>query len=301
VTDLPLKIATAPVNWNNDDIPGWRDLVPFPDLLDRMSEAGYRATEYDDKIGPEPKAVGTEAAKRGLELCGFFQWVDLRHADTFAEEVLAIVERLRQLSELGCQHLIIADRMTPERDAIAGQVPPDGSASLDEDGYKLLAQHADTLARTAREHGFSTHYHNHVGTYVETPEEVERFARNVAGSAVDFCFDTGHYAYGGGDPQAFIEANLAQIGHLHLKDVDGPVLARAKTERMSFRGALRNLVFAPLGQGSAGIGEIVTHLLEQQYPGWIVIEQDTCAGDPTATARDNLQYVTHVLTREEHS
>jgi inosose dehydratase len=301
VTDLPMKIATAPVNWNNDDIPGWRNPVPFPDLLDRMSEAGYRATEYDDKIGPEPTAVGAEATKRNLELCGFFQWVDLRHAEVFATEVPAIVERLRQLSELGCRHLVIADRMTPERDAIAGQVPPDGSASLNDNGYEVLAEHADALAGTAREHGFSTHYHNHVGTYVETPDEVERFARHIAGSAVDFCFDTGHFAYGGGDPKAFIEANLKQIGHLHLKDVDGPVLARARAQRKSFRDALRDLVFAPLGQGTAGVREIVTFLHQQRYPGWIVIEQDTCAGDPTATARDNLQFVTHVLNRQEPS
>jgi inosose dehydratase len=294
-----LNIATAPVNWNNDDIPGWREPVPFPDLLDRMNEAGYRATEYDDKIGPEPSVVGVEATKRGLELCGFFQWVNLRDPDVFASEVPGIVDRLRQLGALGCRHLIIADRMTPERDRIAGQVPEDGSASLTENGYRTIAELADSLGCTARDYGFSTHFHHHVGTYIETPGEVGQFAKHLEGSAVDFCFDTGHFAYGGGNAREFVEANLSRIGHLHLKDVDGMVLADAKARRLSFRDALRNLVFAPLGKGTAQIAEIIGSLRDHEYSGWVVIEQDTCAGDPTATARDNLQFVAQTLKREE--
>jgi inosose dehydratase len=291
-------MATAPVNWNNDDIPGWRPSEGFPDLLDRMAEAGYRATEYDDKIGPEPSIVGVEAAKRGIELCGFYQWVNLLDRDVFQSQVPGIVDRLQQLGELGCRHLIIADRLRPERDAIAGRVPRDGSASLSPDDYRLLSELADELARTAQSLDFSTHYHNHVGTYVETPEEVETLATAMHGSLVDFCFDTGHFAYGGGDALHFIERHGGSIGHLHLKDVDAGVLATAKASGISFRDALRNVVFAPLGHGSARIADIVGRLAATGFDGWIVIEQDTCIGDPTETARANLDFVRGVLTKE---
>ena len=298
MSDIPLRFATAPVNWNNDDIPGWRDPVRFPDLLDRMSEAGYYATEYDDKIGPEPTIVGFEAAKRGIELCGFYQWVDLQDRSTFLAQIPAIVSKLQQLGELGCRHLIIADRLRPERDAIAGRVPTDGSSSLDDDGYRRIAEQADELAQTARSFGFSTHYHNHVGTWIETPAEVEALALAFHGTSVDFCFDTGHFAYGGGDAISFVEQHIKSIGHLHLKDVDSTALARAKAGGLSFRDALRELVFAPLGQGSAQIATIIDRFANADFKGWVVIEQDTCAGDPTDTARANLEFAASVLRNE---
>ena len=298
MSDLPLRIATAPVNWNNDDIPGWRPSEGFPDLLDRMAEAGYQATEYDDKIGPEPSIVGSEASRRGIELCGFYQWVDLLDRNVFQSQIPDIVRRLTQLGELGCAHLIIADRLRTERDAIAGRVPRDGSASLSPGDYEALSENASELARTAQSFGFATHYHNHVGTFIETPEEVESLAAALHGSLVDFCFDTGHFAYGGGDACRFIEQHLDSIGHLHLKDVDDETLKQAKLKGMTFRDALRNVVFAPLGQGNARIADIVSTLARARFEGWVVIEQDTCIGDPTANARANLDFVHRVLAKE---
>jgi inosose dehydratase len=291
---MSLNIATAPVNWNNDDVPGWRAPEPFPELLDRMVEAGYRATEYDDKIGPEPDTVGRAARERGLELCGFYQWLDLQDDTTLAAELPELERRLAQLGNLGCQHLIIADRLRPERDAIAGRVPADRSVALPGHALEALVERADRVASIAAQHGFQTHYHNHVGTYVESPEEVAEFARIAQGRAIDFCFDTGHYAYAGGDAFRFISDHIDSIGHLHLKDVDARVLTAARTSGASFRDALRQVVFAPLGEGDANIPAIVSTLVKVGFRNWVVIEQDTCRGDATETARKNLDTV-HTL------
>lgn len=285
-----LRFATAPVNWNNDDIPGWREPVGFPDLLDQMAKAGYAATEYDDKIGPEPTEVGVAAREREIELCGFYQWVDLFDHDALSSGMPAIEAKLDQLGHLGCQHLIISDLLRPERDALAGRVPTDGSASLDTDQYKMLADRANHVAQVAMRHDFSTHYHNHVGTWIEAPFEVAALAELFSGSDVDFCFDTGHFAYGGGNPRLFIEDHRESIGHVHLKDVDPIVLASAKADSKSFRDALRDIVFAPLGAGDADIPGIIATLDRTRFEGWIVIEQDTCLGDPTDIARNNLAF-----------
>lgn len=290
MAETTLRFATAPVNWNNDDIPGWREPVGFPDLLDRMAEAGYTATEYDDKIGPAPSEVGAAARERSIELCGFYQWVDLLDNDVLERQLPTIESKLRQLAALGCHHLIISDRLRPERDALAGRVPLDRSASLADDGYKVIADRANQLARISHSYGFATHYHNHVGTWIEAPFEVESLALQFRSGDVDFCFDTGHFAYGGGNSRQFIEQHLGSIGHLHLKDVDPIALASAKAASKSFRDALRDIVFAPLGAGNAEIAEIVAILDRKQFGGWIVIEQDTCIGDPTVTARTNLDF-----------
>ena len=36
-----LRVGTAPVNWNNFDLDGWRPEVPYPGILDEMKRAGY--------------------------------------------------------------------------------------------------------------------------------------------------------------------------------------------------------------------------------------------------------------------
>jgi hypothetical protein len=41
-----MKLATAPVNWNNDDAPDYRDWTPYPQLIKDMVAAGYSATEW---------------------------------------------------------------------------------------------------------------------------------------------------------------------------------------------------------------------------------------------------------------
>ena len=110
-------------------------------------------------------------------------------------------------------------------------------------------------------------------------------------SLVDLCFDTGHYAYGGGQPLAFMRDNLEAIGYLHLKDVDATILAEAREQGWSFLEALEHVIFCPLGDGSARIPEILTLLNDSNFAGWVVVEQDTCHGDPTAVARQNRNYI----------
>ena len=45
-------------------------------------------------------------------------------------------------------------------------------------------------------------FHPHVGTYIETPREVAALLEAMDTSLLGLCFDTGHWAFGGGDPLA---------------------------------------------------------------------------------------------------
>ncbi len=113
----------------------------------------------------------------------------------------------------------------------------------------------------------------------------------LAGAGVDLCFDTGHYAFGGGDSLAFLQAHHRSIGYLHLKDVDPEVLAAARSNRWSFLDSLRNYVFCPIGTGTARIADVVNLLVAVGFGHSVIIEQDTCRDDATANARANLDKV----------
>jgi inosose dehydratase len=138
--------------------------------------------------------------------------------------------------------------------------------------------------------GIHVHFHNHVGSHVESPQEVEYLTQNLP-SGVDLCFDTGHFAFGGGDSLKFVEQHAAEIGYLHLKDVDKAILDEARSERLGFLNALKKYVFSELGQGIVDVPAVVSCLQQTGYSGWIIVEQDTCPGDPTLTATRNREYL----------
>lgn len=291
-----LRLATAPVNWNNNDIPGWRPVTPFPEILDRMVAAGYDATEYDAGFGTDPDALNREAASRGITWTGCYQWVDFLDTEHLDETIESLRPRLALLEAIACRHLIVADSLRPHRVALAGRVPDDGSESLPDADVTRLADGVHRLADSAAQFGLAVHYHNHVGSNIEAPHEVAALTRHLDLSRVDLCFDTGHYAYGGGDAEAFIRDHRDAIGYLHLKDVDTETLANSRARGLSFIDALREYVFSPIGTGSANIPGILDTLVSTGFDGWVVVEQDTCEGDATETARRNLAFITDWLS-----
>ncbi len=295
-TQPRLRLATAPVNWNNNDVPNWRPLTPFPEILDHMASAGYRATEYDASFGTDPAVLNREASTRGIAWCGAYQWVDFLDADHLPAAIERLTPTMELLRAIGCENLIVADSLRPHRVDIAGRVAPDGSESLSDEQVQTIAEGVHHLANVARSLGLAVHFHNHVGTWIETPAEVNALLDHLDTGLATLCFDTGHYAYGGGDAASFIDQHIEKIGYLHLKDVDTNVIKDARRRELSFIDALREIVFSPIGTGEADIPAILRQLVSSTFDGWVVIEQDTCAGDPTETAKQNLRFITDWLS-----
>ncbi len=285
------KVGTAPINWNNDDLKDWAPLVPFPAILDEMAAAGYEGTELGSIYPAEPAGLRIELERRGLALSGAYRWLPLLDPAALDAEMPALDQLLDLLSALDAHDLIVASRMEPRRIALAGRVPADGSAGLSDDEWRTLVESLTRISRRAAENGIRTHYHNHAGSYVETPAEVERFLSLVDPAVADLCFDAGHYAFGGGDPADFVARHVDRIGYVHLKDVDPAVLARARAEGLGFLDALRVYVFCELGEGIANVPQIVRCLLDHGYSGWIIVEQDTSRRPSTESARASREYL----------
>ena len=285
------RVATAPVNWANTQLAGWGAPIPYPAVLDEMVAAGYEATEHDWFFPSDPDELNRALAERGLRLCAAYQALPFHDAEDMSARLAAFDQLLRFLVAVGVGDLIVAFDMTPDRAAIAGHVPADGSAGLTDAQWQTTLRNLAAVGKAAAAHGLRTHFHNHVATYVETPEELDRLLAGLDFDAVDICFDVGHHAYGGGDPVAFVARHHARIGHVHLKDVDPSVLRSARERRLGFEDALREFVFCELGQGVVDITAIVRTLIDSGYGGWVVVEQDTSPRHPTETARANRQYL----------
>jgi inosose dehydratase len=288
-----MRIATAPINWNNEDVPDHRAWVPYPDILREIRDAGYRATEWSSSLPADPDELLPDLVGHRLDVVGAFVGLELRNPRKYGSELFKALQKAAFLRSIGATYMVAADSGDAARKAAAGRVTPD--LGLSDLGWSSLAAGLDELGKRVGEMGLQLVFHNHVGTYVETAEETTRLMEMTDPERVGWCLDCGHLAYGGGDTLAMLDDHGARVKYVHIKDVDGDVLARAKREGWSFDRALRSTIFAPLGQGIARIPEVVEALQRHGGVGWAVIEQDTTAGDPTETARTNRETLEELL------
>jgi len=79
-TDVPMKVATAPVNWNSPHVPDYRPATPYPQLLEEMKAAGYTATEWSTDMPKDPAVLAADLQAHGLRLLGGYVELELRTA-----------------------------------------------------------------------------------------------------------------------------------------------------------------------------------------------------------------------------
>jgi inosose dehydratase len=267
-----VRIGSAPVSWGVFEVESGGTQLPWAQVLDEIAATGYEGTE----LGPwgylptEPARLGEELRRRGLALASTF------HPLTPRGDVAAELERARTvattLAELGCEAMVLACAGTEDRAAVAGRVrPEDGLAGTDWDRFVELVRGA---AATARERGMRAYFHHHAATYIETPDEVARLLDAIPGEEMGLCLDTGHLAFGGGDPARALEVYGDRVGYVHLKDLRRERLADARQRGLSFMQAVREDVFCELGRGDANVEAVVRGLVARGYGGWVIVEQD---------------------------
>ena len=120
--------------------------------------------------------------------------------------------------------------------AVSGLDGYDTRPILDEDGWKRLLDNLDRISALASEHGVRAVLHPHVGTMIETGDEVQRV---LEGSSIALCLDTGHLLIGGTDPAELTRQSPDRIAHTHLKDVDSTIAAKVRAGRLTYTEARR--------------------------------------------------------------
>jgi inosose dehydratase len=112
-------------------------------------------------------------------------------------------------------------------------------------------------------------------------------------SLIGLCFDTGHWAYAGGDPVGALRLFGDRVWHVHFKDCYPDIAERASREKWDYFTAVRNGVFYGLGGGEVDIGALIATLYKRDYNGWVVVEDELPPGmgDPLQRARIDREYL----------
>jgi inosose dehydratase len=280
------QVAAAPISWGVCEVPGWGHQLPAGRVLGEMRQLGIVATEFgpDGFLPADPRGRADLLAAYRLKPVGGFVPVVLHLP---GQDPLPTVHRVMDdLLAAGAATLVLA--------AATGRDGYDARPMLDDTGWRSLLSNLDRIARQAADRGVTATLHPHVGTMVQTREQVHRV---LDGCHVPLCLDTGHLLIGGGDPAELARQVPGRIAHCHLKDVDNRLAERVRAGELSYAQAVRAGIYRPLGGGDIDLPGILTALRGAGYQGWYVMEQDTVldrepSGDgPVGDVRASLDYL----------
>ncbi len=286
------KIAGAPISWGVCEVPNWGHQMSPERVFSEMSSLGLTGTEFGPLgfLPVEPSARAEVLSELGMHATGGF-FVVLLHKEDH-DPLVPVKEELESYLASGATTLVLA--------ADTGLVGYDAKRpELDAAGWALMFENLNRISDYAKSLGIQAVLHPHVGTMVETPDDIQRIAE---GSTINFCLDTGHFVVGGADPVAFSAQHPQRVAHSHLKDVDLTWAKKVIAGDVAFYDAVVAGMFKPLGQGDVDIRSIVRNLLTNGYQGWFVLEQDCvlqtepAAGEgPLADAKASVEFLRSVI------
>ncbi|HOK79872.1 MAG TPA: sugar phosphate isomerase/epimerase [bacterium] len=151
--------------------------------------------------------------------------------------------------------------------------------------FDVFCRQVNHQVAICKKWGICVGLHNHLGSLVETQEQLEEFLRRCPDCGL--ILDTAHLAAAGGDPVEVVKKYGNRLVSVHLKDwlVLKPEIGLDKwTERGRF---------CELGAGNIGLDNIkvMEELVKCGYDGWVFVEQDTHLQDPLIDLAKSRNYL----------
>jgi inosose dehydratase len=236
------------------------------EALRDISDADYEGFELFD--GNLAQYAGREDALRnlidglGLQMVAVYCGANFIYPEILEDELSKIEDAARLAALFGAEHLVVG----------GGAVR---AAGIREEDYRRLGEGLERVVAIADEAGLVASYHPHLGTCVESPEQL---AKAFQYTGINFCPDTAHLEAGGGDPADLIGTYGDRIRYVHLKDYEGGD-------------------FLPLGRGGQDFSRIMRALSSIQYDGWITVELDAYEGSPKEAAQISRRFLSEVTAQ----
>ncbi len=268
-----IRFGTNPIAWANDDDQSLGANIPTEQILREASEIGFDGIENGHRWPDEPEALKQLLGSHGLDFISGWYSLNLL-TQSVEDEKKAIQHHLNKLKHNGCTVCIACETSN----SIQGlDKPLSEKAVLSVDEMKAFGAKVEELAAFTASQGIALVYHHHMGTVVETPEEIDAFMAST-GPAMRLLFDAGHCYFGanGADPTPILAKYADRVSHFHAKNVRPAVMKEVREKGMSFMDGVRAGVFTVPGDEEGGVDflPLLKILKEINYSGWIVIEAE---------------------------
>ncbi len=280
---MSVRIGVSPIAWSNDDLTSLGGETSLETCLTEARAAGFEGVELGTKFPRDAATLSPILAAHGLDLVSGWYSTDLLNR-TVDQELAAMEDHAALLSALGCSVVIVAEATNTVHGDRSRALSTRPVLSVDE--MSRLTSRLTELADRLLDRGLRVAYHHHVGTVIETGDEITALMEGT-GPAVGFLIDTGHALFGGGDPAALARTYADRIVHIHCKDIRPDVMERVRAQDLSFLDAVIAGVFTVPGDGCIDYAPVLATAADAGYSGWLVIEaeQDPAVANPATYAR----------------
>ncbi|WP_332630382.1 myo-inosose-2 dehydratase [Halalkalibacter flavus] len=283
----------APIGWRNDDIPEIGAENTLQHLLSDIVVAGFQGTEVGGFF-PEAKVLNKELSLRNLKIAGqwFSSFLIRDGLEKVAKEFHKHCANLQQVNAA----VAVVSEQTYSIQGTKKNVFTDKPYFTDEE-WNTLCQGLNELGKIAEQYDLHLVFHHHMGTGVQTLEEIDRLLENTDPNHVHLLYDTGHIYVSDNDYMTLLKKHMNRIKHVHFKDVRQNKLEECKAAGNSFLDSFLNGMFTVPGDGCIDFTEVYQILLDQNYKGWIVIEaeQDPAKAHPLEYALIARKYIDEKL------
>ena len=280
---MKAKLGIAPIAWSNDDLPELGGETTLETCLTESKLAGFSGVETGGKFPKRSEELGPILKQHQLYLAsGWYSGTVL--TNDLEKEKDQAFNQLNLFKDLGASCLAYGET--------AGTIQNVRHAALDtkikihHEDFKEYGKKLTAFAEYCAEFNMPISFHHHMGTAIETEEELDNLMNNT-GEAVQLLFDTGHMTFARGNSLNVIKKYAKRINHVHTKDIRSEVINSLDKSNESFLDAVLKGAFTVPGDGNINFKEIVEVLAQNNYQGWFIVEaeQDPAKANPFEYAK----------------
>jgi inosose dehydratase len=268
-----ILFGTNPIAWANDDDRSIGADIPTARILDEAGrQIGFDGIENGHRWPDDPEELRAMLGAYGLKFISGWYSTELL-IRSVEDEIAAVQPHLAKLKHNGCTVCIVCETSN----AIHGDAHKavNDRPTLSASEMKAFGVKLEAFAAYLAGQGVTLVYHHHMGTIVESPDEIDALMA-ATGPHTHLLFDAGHCAFGGGDPVAVLTKHIARVRHFHAKNIRPAVVDKVRKEGWSFLQGVVEGAFTVPGDQEGGIdfAPLLNVLGKAGYEGWIVIEAE---------------------------
>ncbi len=274
-----VNLAIAPIAWTNDDMPDLGAENTFEQCVSEMALAGFTGSEIGNKYPKDVETLKHKLEVRGMRICNAW-FSSLLLSEGYEATIEAFIKHRDFLHALGAKVIGASEQGNSIQGkdlSIFGAKP-----EYTEEQWALIAKGFNEMGRLAKEKGMYFTVHHHMGTGVQTEEEIDKLMELTDPDLVYLLFDTGHLSFSGEDVVGVLKKYVNRVKHVHLKSIRQSVIDEAKVKGYSFLDCVRAGSFTVPGDGDFDFTPVFDILDEAGYEGWVVVEaeQDPAIANP---------------------
>jgi inosose dehydratase len=269
---MKVRLGINPLTWSNDDLPSLGAETSLETCLREAREAGFTGVELGNKFPRVAKDLRPILQAHDLSLVSGWYSGRLLERDVDAEWD-SMSSHFELLRALGCEVMVFAEvsRCTHGDQ----RTPVSQRPHLARREWPGFCDRLTVLAERMRGENLRLAYHHHMGTVVQSQQDVDRLMEGT-GDAVGLLLDTGHLTYSGAGERLYsmAEQYAKRIVHVHCKDVRQFILERVRNSDASFLDAVLDGVFTVPGDGLVDYARALKPIAAAEYSGWLVVEAE---------------------------